>query len=304
VSSTPTIPVISLTRIKTLDTKVISKYYKLTKPGIVYSNAMTAAAGFLFAAQGHVKFWDLVFLLLGTALIIASACVFNNYIDRGIDSKMARTKKRATASGKISATAVNTYASVLGFLGFLILAKTNWLTFLIGVLAFISYVVFYGIAKRSSIHGTLVGTLPGSASLVAGYTAAIGRLDLGALFLFLIMVFWQMAHFYSIAIFRLKDYKKAGLPVMPAVKGVKITKLQIICYIFAFVIAEVDLSFFGYSGLSFLFVMSGLGIYWLFKAIDGYKVRSDKKWAREMFGLSLVVLLVFSIMLSLNSFLP
>jgi protoheme IX farnesyltransferase len=113
-----------------------------------------------------------------------------------------------------------------------------------------------------------------------------------------------MAHFYSIAIFRLKDYQNAGIPVMPAARGIRFTKLQIIAYIFVFIIAVIDLSFFGYTGLSFLFVISGLGIYWLFKAIDGFKVRSDTKWARGMFGFSLIVLLALSVMISLNSFLP
>jgi protoheme IX farnesyltransferase len=304
VSSETSNPAISLARLKTLDTSEVNKYYRLTKPGIVYSNAMTAAAGFLFASDGHVKLWNLLILLFGTSLIIASACVFNNYIDRGIDAKMKRTKKRATANGKISALSVNIYATILGVLGFAVLAHTNLTTFLIGVLAFFSYVVLYGIAKRKTMHGTLVGTIPGAASLVAGYTAVSGRLDLATLLLFLIMLTWQMAHFYSIAIFRLKDYKSAGLPVMPVVKGVKSTKLQIIAYIFVFIIVTIDLSFFGYTGLSFLFVMSGLGMYWLFKAIDGFKVRSDTKWARDMFGYSLIVLLVLSVMVSLNSFLP
>jgi protoheme IX farnesyltransferase len=283
---------------------VLKEYYRLTKPGIVYGNAMTAAAGFLLGSKGHVKVGELMPLLIGTSLIIASACVFNNYIDRDIDSKMARTKKRATASGKANALAVNAYAFVLGLAGFTVLTQTNLITFTIGAAAFFSYVVLYGLAKRKTIHGTLVGTLPGSASLLAGYTAAVNRVDLAVLLLFLIMVFWQMAHFYSIAIFRLKDYKKAGLPVMPAVKGVKFTKLQIVFYVFAYIIAVVDLSFFGYTGLSFLFVMAGIGIYWLFKAIDGFKARSDTKWAREMFGFSLIALLVFSALLSLDSILP
>jgi protoheme IX farnesyltransferase len=304
VSTAPTLPVVIQTRLKTLDKPTFRKYYILTKPGIVYSNAMTAAAGFLFAAGRHVKFWDLLILLIANTLVIASACVANNYIDREIDAKMTRTKKRATASGRISAVEVCLSSATLGVLGFLILTQTNWLTFAIGAAAFFSYVVLYGIAKRRTVHGTIVGTLPGAASLVAGYTAAINRLDLGALLLFLIMVFWQMAHFYSIAIFRLKDYKNAGLPVMPAVKGVKFTKLLIILYIFAFVIASVDLSLFGYGGISYLVVMSGLGIYWLFKAINGLKARGDIKWSRGMFGFSLIVLLAFSCLLALNSLLP
>jgi protoheme IX farnesyltransferase len=304
VNSEPPYPVTRTTRLKSTHTKVIQKYYYLTKPGIVYSNAMTAAAGFLLASNGHVNFWNLLILIFGTSLIIASACVFNNYIDRGIDAKMARTKKRATASGKISALAVNLYGAALGILGFAILTQTNLITFVIGVAAFISYVAIYGYAKRKTMHGTLVGTIPGSASLIAGYTAATNRLDLAVLLLFLIMLTWQMAHFYSIAILRLKDYKNAGIPVMPVVKGIRFTKLQIIAYVFVFIIATIDLSFFGYTGLSFLFVMSGLGMYWLFKAIDGFKARSDTKWARGMFGFSLIVLLAFSAMISLNSFLP
>jgi protoheme IX farnesyltransferase len=304
VSSEPPYPIPSTIKPKFIDTKVIDKYYFLTKPGIVYGNAMTAAAGFLLASNGHVNFWDLLILLLGTSLIIASACVFNNYIDRGIDAKMVRTKKRATASGKISALAVNLYGAVLGILGFAFLTQTNLITFVIGLTAFISYVILYGYAKRKSMHGTLIGTIPGSAPLIAGYTAVTNSLDLAVLLLFLIMFTWQMAHFYSIAIFRLKDYQNAGIPVMPAARGIRFTKLQIIAYIFVFIIAVIDLSFFGYTGLSFLFVISGLGIYWLFKAIDGFKVRSDTKWARGMFGFSLIVLLALSVMISLNSFLP
>jgi protoheme IX farnesyltransferase len=145
---------------------MIRAYYELVKPGIVYSNALTAAAGFLFAARGSVDFGIFVTLIAGTSLIISSACVFNNYIDRGIDSKMARTKNRAIASGKISGRNALIYAAALGFLGFVLLTKTNVLTLFIGVGAFIGYVVLYGITKRKSVHGTLVGTFPGAASLL------------------------------------------------------------------------------------------------------------------------------------------
>jgi len=283
---------------------VLNEYYKLTKPGIVYSNVMTAAAGFLLASGRHLKFGLFLALLVGNALIIASACVFNNYIDRRIDSKMVRTKKRATVSGTIGTFGVIFYGTVLGLAGFIMLTKTNWLTFWIGAAAFFSYVVLYGIAKRKTVHGTLIGTAPGAASLVAGYTAAAGKLDLATLLLFLIMLFWQMAHFYAIAIFRLADYKKAGVPVMPAVKGVRLTQFLIVFYIFAYIVALVDLSFFGYTGITYLVVMSGIGLYWLFKAINGFNVRATVKWAKQMFGFSLIALLAFSILLALNSFLP
>jgi protoheme IX farnesyltransferase len=283
---------------------LIKEYYRLTKPGIIYGNLMTAAAGFLFASEWHIDVKLFISLLLGTGLIIASACVFNNYIDRGIDAKMARTKTRALVSGKIPAKNAIIFATVLAVLGFIILSYTNFLTVLIGFGALFSYVVLYGFAKRKSVHGTLVGTLPGSASLVAGYTAVTGKLDVGALLLFLVMVAWQMAHFYSIALYRQKDYKNAGIPVLPVVKGAKRTKLEILLYTFLFVIFVTLLSVNRYSGLVFLLVMAPLGLYWLWRGLQGFNVKKDDKWGRQMFGFSLIVLLTLSVMLSFGSVLP
>jgi protoheme IX farnesyltransferase len=279
-------------------------YYRLTKPGIIYGNLLTAAAGFLFASKWHIDFWLFVSLLAGTGLIIASACVFNNYIDRGIDAKMERTQKRALVSGKIPVKNALVFASLLAIVGFTILLYTNTVTVLIGFIAFFSYVVLYGIAKRKSVHGTLVGTIPGAASLVAGYTSATGKFDAGALLLFLIMVAWQMPHFYAIALYRTKDYKNAGIPVLPVVKGAKRTKLEILLYTFLFVVFVTLLSLNGYSGLVFLLVMAPLGLYWLWRGLQGFETNDNDKWGRKMFGFSLIVLLTLSVMLSVGSVLP
>src|SRR3954464_10710331 len=96
-------------------------YYYLTKPGIIQANVMTAAAGFLFASTHHIDFGLLLATLAGTALIIASACVFNNYIDRDIDKKMSRTQKRATVTGEISKRNTLFFATTLGILGIIVL---------------------------------------------------------------------------------------------------------------------------------------------------------------------------------------
>jgi len=96
-------------------------YYELAKPGIVYGNIMTAAAGFLLAARHHVDLWLLLATLLGTSCIIGSACVFNNYIDRDIDKKMARTRKRSLANGLVSSRSALIYAVLLGCIGLVIL---------------------------------------------------------------------------------------------------------------------------------------------------------------------------------------
>lgn len=284
--------------------QTVRLYYRLTKPGIVYSNTMTAAAGFLLASGRHVNFGVMVSLLAGTALIIASACVFNNYLDRGIDSKMDRTKGRGLASGAISGRHGLLYGIILGLAGFAALAGTNILTFIIGWTAIFSYVVVYGLAKRKSEHGTLVGTVPGAASLVAGYTAVYDRLGMEALVLFLIMVTWQMPHFYAIAINRYKDYKAAGLPVLPVKRGVRTARHQIIFYLVLFAVSVSLLTMLGYTGAAYLVVMLPVSLYWLFLAIKKTKTPDERRWARQVFGFSLLTLLVLCVMLSLNPWLP
>ncbi|MEO6513375.1 MAG: heme o synthase [Candidatus Saccharimonadales bacterium] len=284
---------------------MLRDYYVLTKPGIIRGNVMTTLAGFLLAAQGHISFGVLLAVSGGTALVIASACVFNNVIDRDIDKKMVRTAKRALVTGTIAIRSALVYAVVLGIAGFIVLLLfTNVLTTVLGFIGFVSYVVFYGYAKRHSVHGTLVGTIPGAMPLVSGYTAVTNHFDTGALLLFLIMVAWQMPHFYGIAIYRLKDYAAAGLPVMPVKKGIRTTKLQIMLYVLGFAAMCGLLSIFGYAGSVFAVVMSIVSAYWLYLGAKGWKSKDDTKWARGMFGFSLIALLVMSVLLSIESLVP
>lgn len=283
---------------------MLKDYYELTKPGIIYSNVMTAAAGFLLASRWHFGVAKLAALLVGTALIIAASCVLNNYIDRHIDAKMTRTKKRAIVSGKISGRHAIIYAIILYIIGFAVLSFTAWITVVLGLAAAFSYVVLYGWAKRRTVYGTLVGTLPGAASLVAGYATVTHQLDVGASILFLIMVAWQMAHFYSIGLYRLKDYKTAGLPIWPVVKGARSTKSEIVWYVMSFGLACAALTLFGYAGRVFLFVMVALSLVWLWRGVKGFKGKNDTQWAGNMFGFSLIVLLSLSAMLASNAFLP
>ncbi|MFI5240711.1 MAG: heme o synthase [Candidatus Saccharimonadia bacterium] len=287
---------------------MIKTYYQMTKPGIIYGNLLTVAAGFFLASSrvGHINIWLLFATMLGVSFVIGAACVFNNFIDRDIDKLMTRTEKRALASGSVSGASALGFASVLGFAGMLLLGKfTNWLTVSVGVVAFIDYVVLYGWSKRHSIYGTIVGSVAGAAPIVAGYTAVTSHIDAGAILLFLIMLTWQMPHFYAIAIFRLDDYSNALIPVLPAVKGIQTTKIQIICYVIAFTIANALLVLFGYTGYIYLGVMSIVGLTWLFVGLVGIKLTGPAAtaWARKMFFFSLIVVLVFSISVSLGGWL-
>ncbi len=231
--------------------------------------------------------------------------MFNNYLDRGLDKKMERTKKRALVTGKISVTAAVIYACVLSVLGFWILAAgTNALTVAVGAVGIFSYVVLYGYFKRVSVHGTLVGSISGSTSLVAGYCAAAGRFDLLALLLFLIMAAWQMPHFYAIGIYRLSDYQKASLPILPAERGIAATKRQILVYILIYTFAAGSLTVFHYAGYIYFIVMLIISTLWLRLAFKGFAAKDDNKWGKQIFGFSLLALLTFSLMISVTHYLP
>lgn len=289
--------------IDNLDT--VKAYYGLTKPGIIRGNLITAVAGFLYAAQGSISFGLLIAISVGVSSIIASACVFNNYIDRDIDSKMNRTKNRALVTGAIKTKPALLFASLLGVFGLtLLIVFVNPLTACIGILAFFSYVALYGYAKRKSVYGTIVGSLPGALSLVAGYTAVTNTIDGTAWLLLLIMAIWQLPHFYAIAIYRMSEYKAAGLPVISIKRGVEVAKKHIVIYIVLYGLASSLLHVYSYAGYTYLVAMLAMSLGWLWVALKGYSTKNVDKWAKSVFGFSLLVLLVFSLLISINNFLP
>lgn len=284
---------------------MIKAYYFLTKPGIIYSNVLTAIGGFFLAAKGNIDIPLLLSMTFGLGLVIASACVYNNYIDRGIDSKMARTQRRALVQKTITGKHALIYATILGIIGFsLLLFYTNVLTTFVAFIGFFFYVVVYSIGKRQTTYGTIIGSISGAVPPVVGYCAVTNRFDIAAFLLFLILVFWQMPHFYAIAIFRYDDYEAASIPVWPIKKGITQAKMQMLLYIFAFIIAAVSLSIFHITGFVYLVVMVTLGLMWLVLAVKGFKVTDDNKWAKKMFFFSLVVISIFSFLLIISALTP
>jgi protoheme IX farnesyltransferase len=283
----------------------IQQYYQLAKPGIVYGNLLTTIAGFLLAAHGHIRSSVFIATLLGTGLIIAAACAANNYIDRTADQQMARTRQRALVTGTIQPQHAVIYAVGLGVIGFIVLAWfVNIRTVIVGGIGVIDYVLLYAVAKRRSSYSTLVGSISGSMPIVAGYVGAVNRFDLGTLLVFIILTVWQMPHFYAIAIYRRSDYKAAHMPVLPVVKGITRTKIEIIIYIIIFIVACLLLRLYGYAGTSYAIGITILGVSWLFIGLKNYRKQADSVWARRMFFYSLGVITLFSVLLSLNSLLP
>ncbi len=280
---------------------MIRTYYLLTKPGIIFGNLITTVAGFCLASKGHFDPWLFLAVFSGLGLVIASACVFNNYVDRDLDKKMARTKKRPLAMGLITGKHALIFASLIGFLGLAILSLyTNPLSAAIATLGFFIYVILYSLWKTETTYATLVGSISGALPPVIGYTAVANQIDVGALLLFLILVLWQMPHFFSIALFRLDDYKAAEVPVLPVKRGSYTTKVRMVLYITAFIVATILLAVFGYGGIAYLLVSLPLGIAWLALSLKGFDAENDQVWAKQMFRLSLVVITAISILLSIN----
>lgn len=277
----------------------LREYYRLSKPGIVYGNAMTTIAAFLYATRW--QFAPVLFLstLLGIALVIASACVFNNYMDRHIDRQMERTRKRPLVIGTISARAALIYGIALGLLGLALLAlRVNLLTAGIAFFGWVMYVLVYGWAKRTGWWGAMVGTVPGAVPIVVGYTAVMDRMDVPVLLLFLVMVAWQLPHFYGIAMFRKEEYAAAGIPALPEAKGARTAKAQSLFFMVAFLIFAPLLSVLGYAGLAYRVIVIVAGAVWLWRAVRGLRIKTDAAWGREVFMSSLFVLLTFSVALA------
>lgn len=283
---------------------MVKDYYRLTKPGIIYGNALSAVAGFLFASARHIDPLTLIYMVLGLSLVIASACVCNNYLDRGIDNQMSRTKRRALVTGLIKPRQALVFAAVLLVAGVLLLAfGTTSVALLAALFGFMAYVALYGYAKRTTVHGTIIGSISGAVPPVVGYTAVTGQIDSTALLLFAVLVFWQMPHFYAIALFRAKDYAKAHIPVLPLVYGERTTRWSIQLYIIWFTISAVCIAVFAHAGWVYGIGMTVVGIGWLAKGWLRWRAPTIP-WARMMFGTSLLALLAWCVLLSFSPWLP
>lgn len=281
-------------------------YISLTKPGVLFGNAITVVAGFLLAAAGQIDWWLLVIVFVASSLIIASACATNNGLDGDIDRKMGRTQKRAVAAGLIKPWQAFVFAAILGIAGFALLyLYSNWLVILSGAVGWVVYVWAYGAwSKRSSIYGTLVGAVSGAVPIVAGYVAVTNQFDIAAFLLFISLLVWQLPEFYSIGIYRRGEYAAASLPILPVVVGIETAKKHIFGATAIFMVCALLLTPLGFTGYIYFIVMAAYGAYWMYWGFKGLSAKDSEKWARKMFKLSINLLLLYCVMLALGPILP
>lgn len=272
------------------NTSAWKDFLALIKIGIVNSNMITTFTGLWlalhFTNKGFLTNLDVVFFtLVGSSFIIAGSCVINNYYDRDIDPLMERTKERPTVTGKAQPTRVVFLGLALILIGTISLLMTTVSAAVIGVFGVFSYVVLYTMwSKRRYVSNTVVGSISGAVPPLIGWAAVDPNLDIIAFGLFLIMFAWQPPHFYSLAMRRVEEYRSAGVPMLPVVKGFGVTKKHTI----AWIVALFPIPFLLTSlGTVFIVLATILNIGWLYIGIKGYKKNDDLKWAKSMFIYSL-----------------
>ncbi|RLQ95872.1 heme o synthase [Falsibacillus albus] len=272
------------------ETSALKDFLALIKIGIVNSNLITTFTGmwlaFYFTGQHFLSSLDtMLYTLLGTAFIIAGSCSLNNYIDRDIDPIMERTKGRPTVTGKISGWKVLTIGFTLTALGTMLLFLTTITAGIIGLIGIFSYVVLYTMwSKRLYVSNTIVGSISGAVPPLIGWAAVDPQLGLVPWMLFLMMFIWQPPHFYALAMKRCEEYRAAGIPMLPVVKGFQRTKHHIV----AWVALLLPIPFFLTPlGLPFVILSTLFNVGWLILGIAGYKMKDDLKWAKLMFVYSL-----------------
>lgn len=261
------------------------------KTGIIKSNLVPMVAGLMLALYTYElsfidNIWNVIFALAGTAAVIAAAGSFNNVYDRDIDAVMLRTKIRPTVTGAISVKTVLIVAVILLIGGIVLLYFATPLAALLGFLGVFFYTVPYTMwTKRHTIWNTEVGSISGAMPPLIGWAAVAPDIWHPACWaLFIIMVIWQMPHFYAIAIRKRDDYAAASIPMLPVVKGERRTYIQSNVYLILLMLTSflfLPLSL----GLTIVaFVLGGI---WLWLSFIGYRKMEGKTWANKMFAYSL-----------------
>ncbi|HEY4090917.1 MAG TPA: heme o synthase [Luteibacter sp.] len=274
------------------------QYLELTKPRVVALLVFCAVIGMFLAvdADGNrvLPTWQSgIFGTLGIWLASASAAAFNHLIDQRIDKLMARTSHRPLATGELTPMKVFVFAMTLGILAMLVLVfLVNMLTAVLTFFSLIGYAVIYtAYLKRATPQNIVIGGIAGAAPPVLGWTAVTGSLHPYALQLLIIIFVWTPPHFWALAIFRVDDYSRAQVPMLPVTHGVKFTRWHIFFYTVLLFLVTLLPFLTGMNGLIYLFGAVVLGIGFLWYAVRLF-TSTDDFFPMKMFNYSIIYLMV------------
>jgi len=286
---------------------VMRQFYALTKPRVVQLIVFCALIGMVLAVPGVPGWAELqqaVLACIGIWLVAGAAAAFNCLVEKGIDAKMKRTAWRPTARGELSDRQALVFSIVLCALGSAILwfavnPLTMWLTFA----TFVGYAVIYTvILKPLTPQNIVIGGASGAMPPVLGWAAMTGEVSPEALILFLIIFLWTPPHFWALALYRVEDYRKAGLPMLPVTHGNEFTRLHVLLYTLILFAACLMPFIYGMSGWLYLVVAFGVSIGFTGYAFALWRNYSDAL-ARKTFRFSLIHLSVLFAALLIDHYL-
>jgi len=285
---------------------VLRQFYALTKPRVVQLIVFCALIGMVLAVPGVPSLADLqqgALACLGIWLVAGAAAAFNCLVEKGIDAKMKRTAWRPTARGQLSDKQALIFSAALcaagsALLWFTVNPLTMWLTFA----TFVGYAVVYTvILKPLTPQNIVIGGASGAMPPVLGWAAMTGDVGPEALILFLIIFLWTPPHFWALALYRVEDYRKAGLPMLPVTHGNEFTRLQVLLYTFILFAACLMPFIHGMSGWLYLAVAVAVSIGFTGYAFALWRNYSDAL-ARKTFRFSLIHLSVLFLALLVDHY--
>ena len=272
----------------------ISSFIDLCKPKIVLLLTITALVGMLLTVEFYSNVLSSLASLLGFALLAASSAALNQIFDRESDKNMERTKKRPLATGELTLFQALSFTAMLLFIGSsLLLYFSNLLTLFITTLGFIFYSLIYTIyLKWATPQNIVIGGLSGALPPLIGWTAVTNEISLLPLILVLVIFLWTPPHFWPLAIDRLEEYKKEGVPMMPIAKGVTRTKKEMVVYAFLLLGASLAPFFYGLTGYFYLFSTTTLNIYFTYLCI-AYLGDEKNELSMKIFNFSVKYMFLF-----------
>ena len=246
----------------------LGAYIQLTKPSIIYLLVLTAATAMFLVDGFETNLLMALTGIFGIGLIAASSAAINQILDLEIDGKMKRTDKRPLVAGKIPVINAITFAAILFIMGsFLLLTFNNFLAWALTVATWIFYAFLYTrVLKFAGPQNIVIGGLAGAMPPVLGWVALTGSISPLPLLLVAIIFVWTPPHFWALAIDRIDDYENANVPMMPVVKGIEYTKIQILLYSFLLLACSLLPFAIGSLGVFYFISASSLGLIFIFLA--------------------------------------
>ncbi len=265
-------------------THLLRDFLALTKPIVVALLLVTTFAGMVIGAKAWPSLQLTFWVLLGGFMAAGGSSAINQYIDRYDDIKMQRTQKRPIPSGRLTPGEGLAFGVAMALTSFYLMAAfVNLLAALLTLAGIIYYVLLYSIfLKKTTVQNIVIGGGAGAIPPLVGWAASTGSLNIPALFLFAVVFMWTPPHFWALAIVRQKDYARAGVPMLPVIRGEKETRWQIFIYTVELVGLTLLLPLFGLGGSIYFAAAIVLGVLLLYSAWKVWK-RGGNKIAWKMY---------------------